>query len=380
MKVLVLTLSFGSGHVRAAQVIAHEVTRQMPRADVRVVDALADCRLLFRACYVWPYWAMVRYAPSLWGRFFGRRVARMDRHTAPPWAFRWGCAKVFELIQNFEPDVIVATEVGACELAVLAKRKALTKARIINVITDLEAEPVWVKPEVDGYAVADDDVRRGLSSWGAPADKMIVCGIPTDADFSAQHKAAAMHDKYGLKHDAPIVLLMGGGMGPTHMDEVAAHLLKSGRPMQIVALAGHDKRMLRRLNRFHPLPLIPLRAVGWTDDVAALMQAASVLITKPGGLTTAEAAICGLSMVMFDAIPGPERRNAARISAAGAGVMTNSALETAAAAVALLNDEQARRRMSACAARRAHPDSAATIARLALGELQSHTRARSTTA
>ena len=165
MKVLVLTLSFGSGHVRAAEVVARELKQQAPDAKVLIVDALAECRTLFRAGYVWPYWAMVRYAPGLWARYFAGRVSRMDQQTAPAWAFRWGCPKVFEIISRSAPDLIVATEVAACELAVLAKRAGLTDARLVNVITDHEAEPVWVKPEVDGYAVADDGVRTALSSW-----------------------------------------------------------------------------------------------------------------------------------------------------------------------------------------------------------------------
>src|SRR5918911_345600 len=115
MKVLVLTLSFGSGHVRAAQAVARQLVRQAPGAEVRVVDALAGSRALFRAGYVWPYWALVRYAPALWARFFNARVARKDEQTAPAWALRWGCARVFETIVEFEPEVIVAAEVAACE-------------------------------------------------------------------------------------------------------------------------------------------------------------------------------------------------------------------------------------------------------------------------
>jgi len=76
-RILVLTLSFGSGHVQAAQTVAGELKRQAPGAEVLVVDALARCRFLFHATYVWPYWALVRYAPSLWDRFFRRRVARV---------------------------------------------------------------------------------------------------------------------------------------------------------------------------------------------------------------------------------------------------------------------------------------------------------------
>ncbi len=121
-RILILTLSFGSGHVRAVQVIARELQRQAPDADVRVVDALEDCRLLFRAAYVWPYWAMIRYAPSLWARFFAARTKRMDTQTAPAWAFRYGCAHVFDFIAEFKPDTIVASEVAACEMACIAKK------------------------------------------------------------------------------------------------------------------------------------------------------------------------------------------------------------------------------------------------------------------
>ncbi|HEV7860481.1 MAG TPA: glycosyltransferase [Pyrinomonadaceae bacterium] len=366
MKVLVLTLSFGSGHVRAAQAVAREVSRCEPCAEVRVVDALADCRWLFRAGYVWPYWAMVRYAPALWNRFFAARLARLDQHTAPEWAFRRGCPRVFEMIAEFEPDVIITVEVAACEMADIAMREGLTKARVINVITDYEAEPVWVKPLMDAYVVADEDVRDQLKSWGAPSERIFICGIPTDQTFRAKHDDAATRASYGLSDDAPVVLLMGGGMGPTRMDEVAARLCESGEPLQVVAVAGQDARVRRRLLRLRAAAPASLRVLGWIEDVAALMHTASVLVTKPGGLTTAEAALCALPVVMFDAIPGPELRNAARFARAGAGIMTDGAKETASAALSLLRDEHLRRRMSASAARLARPDAATEIARLAL--------------
>jgi len=104
--------------------------------------------------------------------------------------------------------------------------------------------------------------------------------------------------------------------------------------------------------------------LGWTEDIAALMNAASVLVTKPGGITISEASLCRLPLVLFDAIPGPEQRNAERLAEAGAGIVTKSPLETALAVVSLLRDESARRRISACAQRLARPNAAAEIVRL----------------
>ena len=366
MKVLVLTLSFGSGHVQAARTIAQELSRRSSDVEVLVVDALANSRLLFRAGYVWPYWAMVRYAPTLWDRFFARRTARLSRHTASEWVFRWGCPEVFKTLAWFRPDSIIATEVAACEMAAMAKREGLTAARIVSVITDYEAEPVWVKPEVDVYAVADRHVHDQLCAWGASPDSIVLCGIPTDPAFYFQHDEKTTRAGYGIHEPRPIVLIMGGGVGPTHMNEVAARLCASRMSLHVIAVTGYDTHERRRLARIRPLPTVSLRVLGWADDIAALMQAAAVLVTKPGGLTTAEAAMCALPLVMFDAIPGPERRNAARFAEAGAGVLTNGARETAAAVLNLLGDKDSRRRMSACAKRLARPDATATIARLAL--------------
>ena len=367
-RILVLTLSFGSGHIQAARTVARELKRQSPGAEVQVLDALARCRFWFRAGYVWPYWVMLRYAPNLWDRFFHRRVARMDQQTAPRWTFRLGCPQVFKTIADFRPDVLVACEVAAREMAALAKREGLTSARIINVITDYEAEPIWVKPEVDAYAVADAHVLDQLSAWGAPGNSVMVTGIPTDRAFDTQHDKQATRLRHRLEGDAQILLILGGGSGPTRMDEVAATLCSCGHPLHVIAAAGHDERARRRLSRLRPQPPVTLRVLDWTDDIAALMQAASVLVTKPGGLTVAEAAMCALPVVMFDAIPGPEQRNAERLATARAGVLRNGPEQAASAALTLLRDAAARQKMSQSAERLARPDAAARIARLALDE------------
>ena len=365
-RILVLTLSFGSGHVTAARAVAEELRGQEPSADVRVVDALEGARLLFRACYAWPYWLMIRRAPKLWERFFESRVARGDEGTAPAWAFRRGCAHVFRIIRDFQPETIIACEVAACELAALAKREGLTGARVVAVITDHEAEPVWVKPEVESFAVADERVREQLRSWGARGEAITVCGIPTDAAFNVRHDAEETRRRHGINDHAPVVLLMCGGMGPARLDVVARHLCASGERLHVVAVAGRDEKARRRLYKIKAEPPATLGVLGWTDDVAALMQAASLLVTKPGGLTTAEAALSSLPVVFFDAIPGPERRNAARVAEAGAGVLADSPEEAARAALSLLRDETTRRRMAGRAFELSSADAATTIARLAL--------------
>ena len=370
MKILVLTLSFGSGHVRAAEAVADELRRQVPASNVLVVDALAECRLWFRAGYEWPYWLMLRYAPGLWDRFSTARVNQKHEGTAPTWAFRAGCPKVFSTIESFNPELIVAVEVAACEMAAIARRMGPTKAPILSVITDYESEPIWVQPEVAGFTVPDEHVRAEMISWGAPADRISICGIPIDTAFDVLHNPKATRLRYGISDSAPMVLLMGGGMGPTRMDQVVERLGESHTPMHIVAVAGKDKRTLRRLERLKVKAPVSLRVVGWTNEVAALMQAAQILVTKPGGLTISEAALCSLPVVFFDPIPGAEFVNAKRMVDAGAALVTHGPSETAQAIISLLKDDKATAAMAERSQAMARPNARQEIASLAVALLE----------
>lgn len=367
-RVLVLALSFGSGHVRAGRAVADKVRRIAPAADVRQVDVLQLARWVFRLGYVWPYWFMLRYLPALWRWLFSSRVARRQSRTAPDWAFRFGCPQVFAEIAEFDPDVIVAAEVAACEIASIARRLGLTNAALINVITDHHAEPAWVSPYVSAYAVSNARVRDQLIGWGAQAERICVTGIPTDDAFEPSFDALTARAELGLSAGRPVVLLMGGGMGPTRMDDVAAGLCASGEPMQIVAVAGHDGRVRDRLSEIEagraPGGAATLTVLGWTDEVAALMKCADLLVTKPGGVTTAEAVLVGLPLVMFDPIPGPELHNAEEVATAGAGVLAHGAHETVDAVVSLLRDAERRQTMSERALALATPNAAADIAAL----------------
>lgn len=370
MRILVLTLSFGSGHVRAAEAVADELSRQTPASNVLVLDALEDCRWWFRASYEWPYWLMLRYAPDLWDRFSTARVNEKHEGTAPSWAFRAGCPKVFSGIKSFRPDLIVAAEVAACEMAAIARRLGLTQAPILSVITDYESEPIWVQPEVAAFAVPDEHVRAEMISWGTVADRISICGIPIDAAFDVLHTRKATLLRYGINDDAPMVLLMGGGMGPTRMDQVVEVLSTSDTAMHIVAVTGQDKRALRRLEHLKVKAPVSLRVVGWTNEVAALMQAARILVTKPGGLTIAEAALCSLPVVFFDPIPGAEFVNARRMVDAGAALLTRGASETAQAIISLLNDDKAIDAMALRSQTMARPNARREIASMALALLE----------
>jgi len=119
LKILILTVPHGASHQRASNALRAALLETQPDLKVEVVDALDHCTRWFRAYYN-SYEIPLKYWPGLW-----RWIENMqDRKgaTSPGWLNRRGARPLFKFIEEFDPDLVVATEVGICEFAALHKR------------------------------------------------------------------------------------------------------------------------------------------------------------------------------------------------------------------------------------------------------------------
>ena len=53
-----------------------------------------------------------------------------------------------------------------------------------------------------------------------------------------------------------------------------------------------------------------VKVLDYTDKVPELMHISSIVVTKPGGLTTTESLASGLPIIVINPIPGQEEENA----------------------------------------------------------------------
>ena len=90
--------------------------------------------------------------------------------------------------------------------------------------------------------------------------------------------------------------------------------------------------------------------------------AADAVLTKPGGLTSTEAAVFGVPLIHTDPIPGCETRNAAFFSERGMSLQACGREEIVRAASRLLNDPDACARMRAAQAQTLNRHAARDIA------------------
>jgi processive 1,2-diacylglycerol beta-glucosyltransferase len=372
-RIAILTFSFGAGHVRAAEVIQRALLDGGDNVEIRSLDAVELARPWFRWLYVDSYWWMLRHAPGVWRRLFERRQRKVHHATAPQWVFRRGCAEVLRQLEAFAPHLVIATEIGAAEIVALGKREGYYNSPILAVQTDFQTEPPWVQREIDVYGVGNEEAKAQLVSWGVSANRVVLSGIPIDPAFGLAFDKAEVCRALGLDPRRPIVLVMGGGMGPVPLDEIIENLERCGLPLQVLAVSGHDRAVKARLEALRGRVALDLHVFGWSDNIPELMSAADLLVTKPGGVTIAEATAVGLPMLLTHPIPGPEERHVRYLEQSGAALRARSLQEIPHLAYGLLSRPEKLTEMARRAHELARPDAAHAIAHVARALLETAT-------
>ncbi|HEV2177491.1 MAG TPA: glycosyltransferase [Terriglobia bacterium] len=372
-KIAILTLGVGSGHLQASVVIQRALYDGGEDVETRLIDALDLAEEWFLWLYVRTYWLMLRHARPAWRLLFKRRDRKGHRATAPHWFFRRGCVRVLRELKAYAPDLVIATEIGAAEIAALGRREDWFRAPILVAQTDFHAEPPWVQPEIDFYCVGSDRAKLQLIGWGVSPHRILVSGVPIDSAFVLGLEKREVRRSLGLDPDRPVVLVMGGGMGPAPLDQIVMSLERCGLPLQVLAVAGHDRALQVELERLRGRIPLDLHSFGWTSNIRELMAAADLLISKPGGVTVSEALAAGLPLIVTHPIPGPEERHVRYLVESGVAVHA-ATLEEIPHLVSLLIGSPARHaEMSRKARELARPEAAHSVVQVGFALMEKTT-------
>ncbi len=101
-------------------------------------------------------------------------------------------------------------------------------------------------------------------------------------------------------------------------------------------------------------------------NVARLMDAADLLVSKPGGLTSAEALAKGLPVIIISPLPGQEERNASFLIRHAVAERCDSIAQLPAQVSSFLSHPYKLKKFSAQAAGLAHPYASQDIAQYLL--------------
>ena len=313
-RILLVSVSAGNGHVRAAQAIAAHAWADFPQLRLQHIDMMQIVPTLFRKLYSELYMKIASGLPEAWGWLY-RKTDREPGNSLSG-RLRRGvqrlCSqRLFSEVDRFKPDVIICTHFLPAEVLATAINEKRLDSQVWVQVTDFDLHQMWLHPGISGYFVANEELAFRLHSQGVPLKDIVVSGIPVMPVFNARPDRPEAAARLELNPTRFTVLLMGGGAG-IGMDPVwITELLKTQPQLQVIVMTGKNtalREVLASVERAYP---DRLRVIGFTEDVASLMMAADLAITKPGGLSTSECLVCGLPMLLVNPIPGQEERNAA---------------------------------------------------------------------
>jgi len=368
MRLLILSASAGAGHTRAAQAL-EAAAREIPGVEAEHWDVLAHVDRLYRKAYAAGYLAMVDRAPELWGAFYrasDRKPPRGLKEKLVHAFDRIEFAGFRDAVQMFRPDAVVATHFLPAQVFAPARRRGRARFRFGLVVTDYDVHAFWVQPGADLTCVATEELRAVLVDRGVPSDRVVATGIPILPAFSVPNDRRMIRAALGIRDEKPAILVMGGGSGVGSMLDAVAAARDAGN-VHVLAVAGRNPALERRLRTLAPPAGGTLTAFGFVSNVHELMAAADLAVTKSGGLTTSECLASGLPMVVRDPIPGQEERNCDYVLEAGAGIRTHGAASLRYKLGALLADPARLARMKAAARGAARPRAAREILARLLG-------------
>jgi len=364
MRVLITTVTAGAGHLQAAAALEEAWSLSSPGDHLTQVDVLDHVPKLYRKVYVEGYVKLIEKAPELWGYLF----KKTDNHRMLSKVGKWrgelarhAYRSFAKLLREHQPDIVLSTHFLPVEiLAGVQRRHPEFKPFHACVVTDFEAHALWLEHQVDLYCVAAEETRKSLIARGMKAERVVATGIPIAQRFSQASDAAAVRRRYGWRDDLPILLVLGGGFGMGPVAEVLVALDQVAAQFQTVVVAGRNAELRQALagkERQHPTDVL-----GFVTNMHELMSVSSLIISKPGGLTTSEALALGKPLFILNPIPGQEAANSDYLLERGAALKVNRVEDVAARLDELLTGSHLKE-LARAAAKLGRPAAAMAVCR-----------------
>lgn len=373
IRLLFLIASTGGGHRAAAQALAEALEEVYPGRFAPVL-----CDPLGGPGASWPlrrlsglYGPLIRLAPWMWGAVYHWSNSRVAMRLLRWALLRRADRPIAEAVLRDRPAAIVSLHPLTGAAAVAARRRARQPATpVITLVTDLvTTHAAWRFGRADHVVVSSAAAQR---RFGRDGNRCTQLGLPVAAAFRNGPPTAkermALRRSLGLSDRRFVIVVTGGGEGSGGIARQAAALLRRFDDVQVVALCGRNRRLKDRLDALAASTTGDrLVTCGFVDNMADWLRCADAVVTKAGPGMIAEAACCGVPLVIVSQLPGQERGNADYVVAGGLARRARTVRGLCTVIDELRGDPAAVAAMRAASARLARPDAAHRIADLLAG-------------
>lgn len=305
-KILVLYTSVGLGH----KYIAENIGFHLKQAGYEVLlhDILKVQEGAMTGLGVWLHSFINRRLPFVWRwLYFSEFVNMIAIPLRVPLA-KTNSENLLNIVKAFQPNAILSTQTtGSAATAALIQQKKF-HGKFIIAFSDYHLHKFWLYDEADIYLANTEEQKAEMLTYHIPAEKIFVCGItlkplvPTDA--------ASLRAKLDIPSDHKLVIFGSGSLGigfpPYLLKEFLQKFVKQQPDTTVLVMCGKNEQLKAQLD---DLNIPNVRPLGFYMNPSELYQIADLLISKPGGLTIAEALQAGTRILITHTLPGQEEPN-----------------------------------------------------------------------
>lgn len=341
MEALILSCGTGGGHNSAGKAITEELKRRKHNAvminpyDLRS-KKLADC---INNTYIF----LAQKAPRFFGAVYGAgQLYRKLPFRSPVYFInRRMVSTLGECLTENHFDIIIMTHLFPAEIITNMKSTSIAVPKTMFIGTDYTCIPFTEETNCDAYVIPSSEQADDYINKGIPKEKLYPLGIPVLSRFSENKNRDIIRKKLGLDLNKKYILVSGGSMGGGEIKKAVKTLssvISDYENAELIIICGNNKKLYNKLiNADYPKATV----LGYTENMAEYMKAANLFVTKPGGLSSTEAAVSKVPILHTAAIPGCETLNAEFFSKNGMSTFCKTSRKDLTDAIKIINDEKA---------------------------------------
>ncbi|MDP6685597.1 MAG: glycosyltransferase [Candidatus Omnitrophota bacterium] len=365
-KILLMYITHNSGHHRASLAIENALKTISPSVETLNINAFGYTNPILEKVINRTYMTVIKGKPAVWEYLYDNPKVLKSVQGLRDAIHRFNSKKLKVLLEDFKPDVCLCTQAFPCGMIADYKKNLHLKLPLFGVLTDNAPHSYWIFEEVDYYITPSETSKEHFVKNGVALDKIRTFGIPIDPKFNSHGNRAEIYRKMDFDTEWPVVLIMGGSQGLGPVENIADVLEGIAAPFQLVVICGINRKLKRKLEKKKARYKKRLSVLGHVENVNELMEIASIVVTKPGGLTTAEALAKDLPMIIVHPIPGQELKNTEFLLNKGVAVRAEDAEDIAALVQELLISKTKLNEMMKHTSLLKKPNSAMDIANLVM--------------
>lgn len=310
MNVLILSCNTGGGHNAAARAVMEALRRRDHTCKMVDYLALASDFVSKEVCGA--YVSIVNHAPSMFHLIYKAGALVSSPHRRSP-IYYINRTYVRFLRREFAAahyDAVVVSHIFAAQALTELRRRGELNIPFLCIATDYTCSPFWEEVDCDRLTIPHPDLAQEFMDHGVEPRRLLPCGIPVSGACNTLISHTEARQQLGLPADRPLVLLLGGSMGHgSQKDLIDALLARKRFSPHIAVVCGSNEKAKASLEKHYSKRPDDVTILGFEKRVPLLMRAASVTFTKPGGLSSTEAAVVNTPLIFTNAIPGCETHN-----------------------------------------------------------------------